>query len=58
MVTGMSSGKSAGIHSGPYGAAVITSFCWFSGKSEPSMKFMVFPFGCEVVGAGRVPAGQ
>jgi hypothetical protein len=45
MVSGMSSGKSAGIHSGPYGAAVITSFSWFSGKSEPSMKFMVIPFG-------------
>src|SRR5690348_9487713 len=38
--TGMSSGKSAGIHSGPYGAAVITSFCWFSGHNDPSMKFM------------------
>src|SRR3954466_14372939 len=40
METGMSSGKSAGIHSGPYGAAVMTSFCWFSGHKDPSMKFM------------------
>jgi len=36
----MSSGKSEGSHSGPYGAAVITSFCWFSGQSDPSMKFI------------------
>src|SRR5262245_31690825 len=37
----MSSGKSRGSHSGPYGAAVITSFCWFSGNSAPSRKFIV-----------------
>src|SRR6478735_3856068 len=36
----MSSGKSDGIHSGPYGAAVMTSLSWFSGNSDPSRKFM------------------
>src|SRR3954454_17999223 len=41
MVTGMSSGKSAGAHSGPYGAAVMTSFSWFSGNRESSRKCMV-----------------
>src|SRR4029079_890436 len=40
MVTGMSSGKSEGTHSGPYGAAVMTSFSWFSGKRDPSRKFI------------------
>src|SRR6267142_5273897 len=40
IVTGMSSGKSEGSHSGPYGAAVITSFCWFSGQRDPSVKFI------------------
>src|SRR3982751_284782 len=40
MVTGMSSGKSAGSHSGPYGAAVMTSFSWFSGNRESSRKCM------------------
>src|SRR5215469_10635129 len=38
MVTAMSSGKSAGSHSGAYGAAVMTSFSWFSGKRESSRK--------------------
>src|SRR5690348_1879690 len=36
----MSSGKSEGSHSGPYGAQVMTSLSWFSGKSDPSRKFM------------------
>src|SRR4051812_11048031 len=40
MVSGMSSGKSAGAHSGPYGAAVMTSFSWFSGNRESSRKCM------------------
>jgi hypothetical protein len=40
---GMSCGKSEGIHSGPYGAAVMTSLSWFSGNSDPSRKFMVCP---------------
>ena len=44
MVTGMSSGKSEGIHSGPYGAAVMTSLSWFSGNRDPSRKFMVVSF--------------
>src|SRR5437588_6222650 len=49
----MSSGKSEGIHSGPYGAAVMTSLSWFSGKSEPSRKFMVCPCGGFGYGGGR-----
>src|SRR5215469_16458121 len=40
MVTGRSSGKSPGSHSGPYGATVMTSFSWFSGKRESSRKCM------------------
>src|SRR6516164_7175795 len=40
MVTAMSSGKSPGSHSGAYGAAVMTSFSWFSGKRESSRKCM------------------
>src|SRR5215213_5843859 len=36
----MSAGKSEGIHSGPYGAAVMTSLSWFSTKRDPSRKFM------------------
>src|SRR6516164_3455675 len=40
MVTAMSSGKSAGSHSGAYGAAVMTSLSWFSGKRESSRKCM------------------
>src|SRR3954451_6040626 len=46
MVSGMSSGESAGSHSGPYGAAVMTSFSWFSGNRESSRKYTgVVPFG-------------
>src|SRR4051795_2663969 len=46
IVSGISSGKSAGSHSGPYGAAVMTSFSWFSGKRESSRKYMgTSPFG-------------
>src|SRR4030095_15706558 len=51
MVTAMSSGKSDGTHSGPYGEAVMTSFCWFSGNSAPSRKCMVVSFrwmNCEM----------
>jgi hypothetical protein len=44
MVTGRSSGKSAGSHSGPYGAAVMASFSWFSGNRESSRKCMVLSF--------------
>src|SRR5262245_62861843 len=40
MLTGMSSGKSEGSHSGPYGATVMTSFSWFSGNSESSRNCM------------------
>src|SRR5215831_13315194 len=40
MVRGMSSGKSPTSHSGAYGAAVMTSFSWFSGKRESSRKCM------------------
>src|SRR6185436_7931800 len=39
----MSSGKSEGIHSGPYGAAVMTSLSWFSGNRDPSRKFKALP---------------
>src|SRR3954449_9111220 len=45
-VTGMSSGKSAGSHSGPYGAAVMTSGSWFSGSRASSWKYMNFSFSC------------
>src|SRR5258708_37887939 len=41
MLTGMSS-ESDGSHSGPYGATWITSFSWFSGRSESSKKCMSF----------------
>src|SRR3954451_12444603 len=41
MVSGMSSGKSPVAPSGPYGAAVMTSFSWFSGNRESSRKGMV-----------------
>src|SRR6516162_7614138 len=63
MLTAMSSGKSEGSHSGPYGAAVITSFSWFSGKSAPSRKFMIVPFvgyGCKRGVAVRpvIPASE
>src|SRR3954471_21228844 len=40
MVSGRSSGKSPISHSGPEGAAVMTSFSWFSGKRESSRKYM------------------
>src|SRR5690348_3120095 len=42
MLTGMSS-ESEGSHSGPYGAAWITSLSWFSGKSESAKKCMEPP---------------
>src|SRR5688572_5196235 len=54
IVTGMSSGKSDGSHSGPYGAAVITSLGWFSGNNDPSRKFM----GISVVMRGGGAVGS
>ena len=45
----MSSGKSEGTHSGPYGAAVMTSLSWFSGNRDPSRKFMPFPLVVRVM---------
>src|SRR5574340_494635 len=41
MVSGRSSRKSSISHSGPYGAAVMTSLSWFSGNSASSWKYMV-----------------
>src|SRR5262245_56615146 len=46
MVSGRSSRKSSGSHSGPYGAAVMTTGSWTSGKSASSWKCMgVLRFG-------------
>src|SRR4029453_6195736 len=49
----MSSGKSAGSHSGPYGATGMTSFSWFSGSSESSRNCMSISAVGRGPGSGR-----